>query len=47
MVENLLTTSIFVKILFFAFISVLSINIVVGLVNVAISLYARYKRIKL
>lgn len=45
MFENLLDTSIFVRILIFAIISVLAINLTVGLISLCLSIYKRFKRL--
>jgi hypothetical protein len=46
MFENIVETSIFVRILIFAFVSVLSLNLVLALVNLGLSTYIRVKGLK-
>jgi len=43
MFENIVDVSVFVKILVFAFISVFSINIVVGFISFCVGLYIKRK----
>lgn len=45
MFENLLDTSIFVRILIFAIVSVFTINVIVGLISLGLSIYKRLKHL--
>lgn len=46
MFENIIETSIFVRILIFAFASILTINIVVALANLGLTVFMKIKGIK-
>jgi hypothetical protein len=46
MFENIIQTSIFVRILIFAFASILTINLVVAVINLGLSVYMKAKGIK-
>lgn len=46
MFQNILETSIFVRILIFAFASILTINIIVALMNLGLTIFMKIKGIK-
>ena len=46
MFENIIQTSIFVRILIFAFLSILAINIIASLLNLSLLLFMKLKGIK-
>lgn len=46
MFDNIFQTSIFVRILIFAIVSILAINIVAALINLGLSIFMRVKDIK-
>lgn len=46
MFENILQTSIFVRILIFAFVSIFAINVIALLVNFGLTLFMKITRIK-
>lgn len=46
MFENIIETSIFVRILIFAFASILAINLIAGAINLSLNIFMRVRGIK-
>ena len=46
MFEDIIQTSIFVRILIFAFVSILAINLVAAVINLMLSIYMKLRRIQ-